>query len=321
MTVLKQISALLLCSPFVIVSGPTTADSLIESRALFSGANIYSPTVLTDGATHKMWYSAWQVAGNFNDRIYYRTSTDRNTWSAYQEVLSPAMLGSNVTHVTDPSVTKHWNALSGQYQYTMFYTVCMKFPPQQTCDPQAGNQVWSSVSSNGIQWSGHKVLLSSGLGSAEPSAIIDQQADGSFWKVYYEDRLHAGVIKVAKVDGNRNAISTAIVYTSNETMANPEVQYFNGQWHLFFNVYTGSFNGYPLRGDIKKAIGATNTSFYNAQTLIANSGAPFCATIGPGITPVSGNTYDLYFGLNPTQPNGTCDFTKNTAIHRWRMAE
>ncbi|NOT88122.1 MAG: hypothetical protein HOP03_08060 [Lysobacter sp.] len=223
--------------------------------------------------------------------------------------------------MADPSVTKHWNNLSGRYQYTMFYTVCMKFPPQQTCDPQAGNQIWSSVSSNGIEWGAHKMLLSSGLGSAEPSAIIDQQADGSFWKVYYADRLNLGVIKMAKVDGNRNAISASVVYASNETMTNPEVRFFNGQWHLFFNVYTGSPNGYQLRGDIKKAIGATNTNFHSAQTIIANSGSPYCATIGPSITPAGGNTYDLYFGLNQTQANDICDFTKNISIHRWRMAE
>lgn len=321
MKLFNQIAAAVLCLSSVALSGTAAADSLIEARSLFVGANVYAPTVITDGATHKMWYSAWQVAGNYNDRIYYRTSNDQNTWSAYQEVLSPVMLGANVTHVTDPSVTKHWNALSGQYQYTMFYTACVTSSSQQSCDPQAGNQVWSSVSSDGINWVGHKMLLSSGLGSSEPSAIIDQQPDGTFWKVYYEDRLDPGSIKMAKVDGNRNAIAASVVYTGTETVANPEVRYFNGEWHLFFNVYTGVLNGYPLRGDIKKATGATNTNFYNAQTVVANSGSPFCATIGPGVEPVSGNTYDLYFGLNATQPDGTCDFTKNTSIQRWRLAE
>ncbi len=303
------------------LASSANADTLIEAKSLFIGANIYSPTVIIDANVSKMWYSAWQVVGSYNDRIYYRTSVDRSNWSSYKEVLSPAMLSPLVTHVTDPSITKHWNATSGQYQYTMFYTACISAAANQTCDLQAGNQIWSSVSADGIRWTDHKVLLSSGLGSAEPSAIVDQQTDGTFWKVYYADRLDPGSIKVARVDGNRNAIGAFVAYSGTETVANPEVRYFNGTWHLFFNVYTGSFNGFPTRGDIKKATGTTNTHFANAQTVISNSGSPFCATIGPGVSAVSGNIYDIYFGLNTIQADGTCDFTKNTSIHRWRMTE
>jgi hypothetical protein len=125
----------------------TCADTIVSETLMFTGMNIYSPSLIYDNGVYKMWYGGWQTQSDYpNDKIYYRTSTDNVNWSAPITVLTPGDIGPNVVHVNDPSVTKHFNTTSGQWQYTMFYTICIN-----TCHP-ADNQVWSSVSGDGIHW-------------------------------------------------------------------------------------------------------------------------------------------------------------------------
>jgi hypothetical protein len=244
----------------------TSADTIISENSMFTGFNIYSPTVIYDNGVYKMWYGGWQTQSDYpHDKIYYRTSTDNVHWSPSITVLTPADIGSNVAHVNDPSVTKHFNTTNGQWQYTMFYTICIN-----TCH-QADNQIWSSVSTDGINWKFNQTLLAGSPGPSEPSAVVEApQLNGGFWKVYYEDRLDQPKIKMVSVDGNRHAVSGSVlvVYTLppnvgvGVSIANPEVKLVNGTWQLFFNAYL------PTEADIYKVESTSNASWPSSYEIL-----------------------------------------------------
>lgn len=292
---------------------PASADTVVSQVALFAGRNVYAPSVINDEGIYKMWYGGWQTEADFpNDKIYYRTSSDNTNWSAPMTVLQPSQVHPNAQHVNDPSVTKHFDATNGLYQYTMFYTVCMN-----PCNP-SDNQIWSSTSADGVNWENHQMLLAGPPGPAEPSIIIDPEPDGTFWKVYYVDRLEPTKVKVARVDGNRNATSVQIVYTfpgETQSISGPEVRAFNGKWHLFFNVF------FADRVDIYKVESTSNTTWPSTfEIVIQNSGPLFCGTLTPSILPAGGAQYDLYYGLTPRPASG-CDLTQQQSVHRWRMED
>jgi hypothetical protein len=291
------------------VSDYAFSDTPESISSLFSGKNIYAPSVLSDGQ-YKMWYGGWQTQADYpNDLIYYRSSANNETWSSPVVVLRPIDIGTNVVHVNDPSVTKHFNQSNGKWQYTMFYTVCVS-----PCNQQ-DNQVWSSTSPDGTHWGNHKVLLAGGFGSAEPSAILQTGINGAFWRVYYVDRTDASRVKFVNVNGNREAISTAIAYTHPGTISGVEVRYINNQWQMFFNVF------YTDRVDIFKTISSTNDTWVNFEPLIVNTGATFCGTLTPAILDAGPGKYFLYFGLTKREINGSCDLTKQTSIEKWKWVD
>lgn len=285
-----------------------------KTTTLFSGRNVYAPTLMRDGQEYKMWYGGWQTDGDFpNDRIYYRTSSDNQTWSAPVTVLTPSQIpapsGKTVVHVNDPSVTKHQNAVNGVWQYTMFYTVCVA-----PCE-QRDNQIWSAVSADGITWEYPQALLAGDTGPSEPSAIVDS-GTGGFWKVYYVDRLNATKVQMATVTGDRQATAVQIVYSGSQTLSGSEVRFFNGKWHLFNNLFSAD------HVDIGVTTSNDNTLWQSAlQPLFTNTNTGRCATVAPGVLPAEGNQYDLYFGLSSGMVAGSCDLSKQQSIQRWRVAE
>jgi hypothetical protein len=290
-------------------SGEVAADSVIDMQWMFSGRNVYAPTLVQNGI-YQMWYGGWQSSSDYpNDKIYYRTSYDNVHWSSPTTVLTPWQIGQNVVHVNDPTVTVHFNEANGQWQYTMFYTVCVS-----PCN-QSDNQIWSSVSGDGVHWVYHTPLLV-GLGPAEPSVIIDPQADGTFWKVYYVDRLDATIVKMAKVSGDRNMLAVQSVFAGPGTISSAEVKEFNGKWHLFFNAF------FADRVDLYKSESSTNESWpAEYEVLITNPGPSYCATVTPGVLSAGGDQYDLYFGLTPRLPSGGCDISQQQSIQRWRWVD
>lgn len=293
------------------------ADSVLSMNYAIGGRNIYASSLLADNGAYVMWYGGWQSDGDLpNDKIYMATSPDDNTWTTNGMVLYPQQVAPNAVHVNDPSVTKHFNAATGTWQYTMFYTVCVN-----SCG-QADNQIWSSVSSDGVYWVNHQQLLAGPSGPAEPSAVIDPQSDGTFWKVYYVDRMDPTNVKVAYVNGNRGATAVSYAYFGpGGAIANPEVQNFNGKWHLFFNAYFATSDGRMDHADIYKVESATNTSWSGPpEVLISNTGPTYCGTFAPGVLPVGGNQYDMFFGLTARAADGTCPTSEQRSIQRWRWA-
>jgi len=217
---------------------------------LFSGTNVYAPTLMADGGLFKMWYGGWETDTEHNtDSIYYRTSVDRKHWTSPSPtsptspfaVISPDDLGIEASLVNDPTVTKHRIPGAPGWQYTMFFTVCVG----EECRRDQDTAIWSAVSPDGINWSGHKPLIQEdhfcmvepwhreepyvvqvpsgrvcsrqdvlchaysepSCAPGEPFAIYDPKPDGTVWDVYFMDRLNATNIKVVGVDANREVVT------------------------------------------------------------------------------------------------------------------
>jgi len=101
-------------------------------------------------------------------------------------------------------------------------------------------------------------------------------------------------------------------------IANPEVKLVSGTWQLFFNTY------FTTEKDIYKVESNSNTSWPSSyEILIQNGGPTFCATMSPGVLLVTGTSsqYDLYYGLTPRQPDGSCILNEQKSIQRWRFQD
>lgn len=302
---------------------PALADTLQNASVSFHGHNVYSPTIIREDGLWKMWYSGWQSPSDFpNDRIFYRVSADGVSWNGAVQVLGPADMPVAAGHIGDPSVTVEVNSFTGQKQYTMFYTVCV--------DPcgQIDNQVWSSVSNDGLTW-GYPQLLVSGEGAGEPSAVLDVSGDGRHWRVYFGKRVQSQWNKVhmVNVNGNRQAMAAPVTVherADGALLGNPEVRQIDGAWHLFYNVFMPP-NQIPFSYDIYKSVASTNTSWGAASGLVLNqAGVPntYCSTTSPGVsaaTAGSGYAYDIFFGNVISTATGNCDLSQNLFISRWRF--
>ena len=309
MKVKECIVAVLLA--FVLTSfstGRAYCDTALDEQSMISGVNIYAPTVIRDGTVYKLWYGGWQDGG-FNDQIYFRTSTDNVYWSPPLTVLTPADISPTAVHVNDPSVTLVFDPASKEWQYTMFYTVCM-----QPCN-QSDNQIWSSVSSNGADWIFHQPLLTSTHGSAEPSAVAVMSEDAT-WKVYYVDRDDASKVKMVKVGADRKVASGPFTVYENAvlTLSGAEVRQIGSSWTLFFNSF------FADHVDIYKSVSASNEQWPSTfSTIISKTGPLWCAAMTPGVLPASATDYDLYYGLTPRAPGGECNLAQQQSIQRSRF--
>jgi len=290
-----------------------SADRVLEQRTLFAGRNVYSPVVENVAGGQAMWYGGWQsekdLAGG--DEIYRRFSSDGIAWGAHTTVLTPADMpgGSAVwRHVNDPSITID----DGPKPYTMFFTAC-----RNLCAATQGNEIWSAESVNGVNWTNLKPLLAGFPHPAEPSATVERSG-AQEWKVYYTGRSECGKVKMVSVNAEREVISEpqTVLSTSRPAscLLNPEVKYFHSAWHIFYeraDVWTN-------RRDIEESESDSNTSWTGFNKLIINSGPTYCATVGPGVLPLAGVSYDMFVGLTRRRSDGTCDVSHQGRIERWR---
>jgi hypothetical protein len=196
----------------------------------------------------------------------------------------------------------------------MFFTVCVS-----PCADQAYNQLWSVTSGDGIHWVYPQQIITGGNGPAEPSAIIDPQSNGTFWKVYYMNSGNDETnVWMAEIGGNRNFLGAQIVYTfpAGYSIANPEVRNINGIWRLFFNIYQSGPSG--TEANIASSASGTNMQWPPSYSLLIGNGGPsICGTIAAGVYPLNGGQYQLYFGQTPRQSNGSCDISQQTTMQMW----
>lgn len=277
------------CSSRVRTPPPVPEPPPSIGEHLFSGFNIYAPTLLNDGF-YKMWYGGWQEESDYpNDNIYYRASSDGVAWSRPRTVITPEQLPSSF-HVNDPSVTKHFNPANELDQYTMFYTNCI--PP---CNGFSDSQIWSSVSADGVNWSNHQVLLTGG--PSDPSAVYE----GGGWSVYFVDRMDQRMVRRVTVAGDRTQASTVeVVYTDPNIIGNVEV---SGN-----EAYFNRFGANPTRVDIFKSV-----DWGPATMVIENQGEVFCAAT----TPFALEGY-VYFGQHYRRSDGVCTIDRHGSIQRKR---
>jgi len=324
---MRKIPSRLLACAMIFIGKPLAAQTVISMSTLSTGRNIYSPTVIYDAQAHiyKMWYGGWQTNADYpHDKIYYRTSTDGLAWTGPTTVLTPTQVGPSAVHVNDPSVTKIYNAVDNRYQYTMFYTVCVN-----TCTNNTDNQIWSSISTDGINWVIHAPLIESN-GASTPSSIVSKKSNGSVWTVYYSNTSENGNLPThvfsADVDGNRKIINhDAVVYTYNADdgiLANPEVRQIGNDWDLFFNVYHTVPGASHATADIY--VSTANTNRYwestSAHSMIANNpSGSVCLTLSPGVIPVNKTgKFLMYFGQGQyVSGSRSCNFSDISSIQEW----
>ena len=301
-----------------IFTNVAMCDVVTKMQVSFKGYNIYAPSILLNSYReidfYSLWYSGWQKQSNY-DTIYYRASLNGSNWSDPYKIISPMDIGPNYIHVGDPNVTKHFNKTNQTWQYTMFYTACM-----EPCN-QEDNEIWSAVSNNGLKWVHHQMLLAGPPGPAEPSAIIDPSYDGTFWKVYYVDRLDPIKVKMARVDADRHAFAVSVVYQPANilgALANPEVRKLNNTWNLFFNFYIGDPLDHVL---ICKSGSASNEQWNNDYDIVIdNNHSDISSTTTPGILPINDNEYLLFFGLVHLSDDYSCNLAKHSSIHQWTFS-
>lgn len=287
----------------------------VDSLTIFSGRNVYSPALEYDEPSGylKMWYGGWQSQSDYpHDKIYYRTSKDGVNWSEPLTVLTSKQLPVANAHVNDPSVVKTLNKVTNRFQYTMFYTVCIG-----RCVQNAENQIWTSVSSDGLTWKFHKPLVKTN-GAAVPSAIAFKGNSLSVWRIFYsntaENNNKPTHVFMAEVDGDRNVLRKDVVAYTHQgpgVIANPDVRSVDGTWNLLFNVYHTRPRAKRNTADVYLTQSDSPSHWRpgSAWPLIVNDPTrEICASVAPTLASFRGRLL-IQFGEARYTKAGTCDFS------------
>ncbi len=72
------------------------------------------------------------------------------------------------------------------------------------------------------------------------------------------------------------------------------------------------------RRDIEESESDSNTSWTGFSKLINSHGPTYCGTVGPGVLPLAGGSYDMFVGVTRRRSDGTCDVSYQGRIDRWR---
>ncbi len=281
----------------------------VPNKTAFSGRNVYSPSLAYDEKSHKfqMWYGGWQNPSDYPfDKIYYRTSSDGKIWSSPVTALTPRQIPGRIEHVNDPSVIKVINRVTKKLQYTMFYTVCVV-----PCKTNKDNQIWSSVSEDGINWLFPRPLLRT-KGAAVPSVVSDDRGN---WTMFYSNTDESpNKVYAIDVSGDRETVGRErIVYTYpyEGFVANPEVALIAGKWTLLFNVYHTRRGAKRRTGDIYVVQSMRRSSWQSGaeRPLILNDPeGDVCATLSPAVLPIDSTHVVVQFAQARYSPDGDCDF-------------
>jgi N-acetylneuraminic acid mutarotase len=139
--------------------------------------NVFSPTVVKDGSTYKMWYVA-QDSQYSPLRIGYANSSDGISWTKYEgnPVLTPGGNGGwDDTHVSQPFIMKDGD------RYNMWYVGSL---------PDSA-KIGLATSNDGVSWTkyaGNPLLTTGDEGSWESRSVVLGSIvfDGITYKMWYE---------------------------------------------------------------------------------------------------------------------------------------
>lgn len=147
---------------------------------------IGSVSVIKDGSTYRMWYSARGTTNNY-DKILYCDSSNGTTWSNHQKVIDKGSHGSaDSTGTSSPCVIKDGST------FKMWYS------GRTTGE----SKIIYATSSNGTSWSNFTLLFNQNdvdertyYGQGSMSVI----KDGSVYKAWISDRVYgaAGIYRRA----------------------------------------------------------------------------------------------------------------------------
>jgi N-acetylneuraminic acid mutarotase len=193
-----------------------TGHTLAIDHGVVSDAKnyAYSPSVIKDGSTYKMWWTAWD---GLNEHIYYSTSIDGINWGGntlaidHGVVPDASIMAGRSSVIKDGDIYKMWwGASSGGTNEHIYY----------------------STSTDGISWSGHTLAIDHGvvpdasIQASFPSVIKDGDIyqmwwgayDNSHWRIYYSTSTDG-----IKWNGHNLAIDYGDIPDASEWAFSPSV--------------------------------------------------------------------------------------------------
>jgi hypothetical protein len=229
-------------------------EPLSAGTRVFNGYDIYSTTIVKEGAVWKQWFAGWMTAADLPwDRMFYSFSTDSgSTWSNPQLAFTIEKV-----QVNDPTVLKLWDSLNSRYYYLMYYT----YYPSGFGDPT--NYIATSVSLDGITWTHNGVLIGpdNGIdtdGAWSPAAYSADSTGNKVYLYFHNNHPDGRIFRTTLTDGGLNfdKTSTISVTSPGGLRANPDVsRSANGKWWMFYNGSSvtsdnkGNFNTCKMYSD------------------------------------------------------------------------
>jgi len=182
------------------------------------------------------------------------------------------------------------------------------------CRP-GDNSVWSTVSSDGVNWHDPQPLKirfpdRSRAADAASAVFSDAGPTGTSWRLHVSvARGNIGALYLVYVNRNREALQTAVRdFTDPSRFAqNPSEIYINGTWYMFFNR-TNSVGGY----DIYYTTSLDDQHWRFAIPLILSNSASACSNTTPGGLVTGSRIFNLYYSI--VAKSSQCDMAANHTI-------
>ena len=287
----------------------------IGDYAPFDDTHSYLATVIKDGSTYKVWYSANGTAPQNYWKIIYATSVDGINWGNYQVVIDKNQEGvADTNHVHAASVIKE----NGHYR--VWY------------DGHDGSkwQTLYAVSSDGINWGGYKLIipqLTEGywdtVNAFVPFAIADENTTTSgAYHVFYTGypggaescyrilhaRSYGSEDNIVTVSGFMTTTGSGIEWDNTNTQSENDnlLVYGDTQYYVGANQRAGV--SYPSEDRII-VYGEVPEERYKSYVTVYNG------TSDGGTNP---SNWDNYEELGLKEPEDTFD-TTITGLERWTV--
>lgn len=240
---------------------------------------IYSPTVINDGGTYKMWYGGTSV----NWQIHYATSTNGSTWTKYNGGDTPVIgIGesgsSSVNGSYNPCVIKDGSV------YKIWYN---------GYDSSNNNRIHYSSSVDGINWNKSSLYLPLGLdgesddiGTSSPTVIKDDAT----YKMWYSGAdgtnniIHHVVLTMSDSDHTGSEGSLTGVYSTGGPLNHAPIA--NSSVVL-------TYQHRALQQDWSR-LGGTDPNHTLDYTLRNIADKAIVTTLGTGANPEEANHYSAY---------------------------
>jgi len=158
---------------------------LISPTETWDGNNLYSPSVMIDGSTFRMWYGA--MAADGHDRLGYAFSSDGVNWTKYtgNPILNIGSEGSwDDNHVNDPDVIK----VGG--------TFYLYFTGQDGTYDQIGLATSTNPEGPFVKHPDNPILPRVPGTWEDMTARPSVMKEGSTWKMWYDGRDPDGSVKI-----------------------------------------------------------------------------------------------------------------------------
>ncbi len=302
-------------------SGSLYIENLLSTNLLFSGKNIYSPHILKDGNTIRVWYGGWLTEEDVKsgqDVIYYTQSTDGG-----KSFIKPKLaLKYDGYQINDPSVVKIYNSISKSDMYLMYYSLLpMKKVNNQSCwfstPKSCRNTIGLAVSTDAKSWSNVGEVIPTNNrydnnGAWSPSVL---KINNSKFLVYYNTDPNSGIkpqilVTTLTTGGSKITETKKVKFIgdNNSWKLNVDISKDpNNTYHMFYNTFVKD------KFVVKHAISSDGITWNTISSGLTLGGGN-SNIVTPNVLWDSRNTYSVYFGFDSVGNN--LDFK----IHKWQYS-